>query len=261
MCTLIAFHRCVSGVPLVLAANRDEFFERPAEGLALRDTASGIILAPRDRRSGGTWLGLNASGLCAAVTNLSAESPEPARRSRGLLVIDALRATCASQAAKRIEDLPNDAYNPFNLLLADRESAHVVTYLGTPRRIDLAPGAHVIGNVRFGEETAKTKRQRVLVEMLAGASHERLLDELAALCRDHADGDDDRSVATCVHAGAFGTRSSTLLCLGEAPAGDSLRHLDGAPCDSEYRDFTPLLRQLDHGSRSAAGGMTVRNSS
>ncbi|MDH5307695.1 MAG: NRDE family protein, partial [Myxococcales bacterium] len=38
MCTVIALHRCVPGFPLVLAANRDEFFERPAEGIALRET-------------------------------------------------------------------------------------------------------------------------------------------------------------------------------------------------------------------------------
>jgi len=194
------------------------------------------------------------------VTNLSCESPDPLRRSRGLLVVDALRATHAAQAAAAIEELPEDAYNPFNLLLADRESAHVLTYRGRPRRIDLAAGVHVIGNVPFGESTAKTARQHARAQTLAGEASERLLDGLAALCRDHADTDGDRSVASCVHAGEFGTRSSTLLCLGGTPDGDAMRHLDGPPCESEYRDFTPLLRRLDHGFRSAAGGPTVRNS-
>ena len=82
MCTLIALHRCVPGLPLVIAANRDEFFERPASGPALRDTATGPIIAPVDRRAGGTWLGLNPAGVFAAVTNRPC--PEPCRHGKSV---------------------------------------------------------------------------------------------------------------------------------------------------------------------------------
>jgi len=48
VCTLIALHRQISGAPLVIAANRDEYLDRPSEGPALRNTPHGVIAAPRD---------------------------------------------------------------------------------------------------------------------------------------------------------------------------------------------------------------------
>ncbi|MGH0029521.1 MAG: NRDE family protein, partial [Myxococcota bacterium] len=94
MCTLIVLHRCFEAAPLVVAANRDEYLDRPTEGPALRETArgDGRVVAPRDARAGGTWLGLNENGLFAAITNRRCESPDPDRRSRGLIVMDALSA-------------------------------------------------------------------------------------------------------------------------------------------------------------------------
>ncbi|MDH5567161.1 MAG: NRDE family protein [Myxococcales bacterium] len=259
MCTVIALHRCVPGFPLVLAANRDEFFERPAEGIALRETTSGMILAPRDQRAGGTWLGLNAWGLLAAVTNVSGQRIDPSRRSRGLLVLDALSARRASDAAERIDALPADAYNPFNLLIADRDTAHWISCIRVPQRIQLAPGVHVIGNTRAGAETPRIARQRQLAEEAARAPTGRVLDRLAQLCRDHADG--QAREATCVHGDRYGTRSSTLLQVGEESGAGELRHLEGPPCNSEYQDFTPLLQRLGLESSSAAGGFTVRSRS
>ena len=257
MCTLIALHRCVAGAPLVIAANRDECTGRPSEGPALRDTANGIILAPWDLLAGGTWLGVNSSGLFAAVTNRFCKSTDPSRRSRGLLVLDALAAGSASEAAERLERLAADAYNPFNLFVADRETAHVVTYAGRPERSDLKPGAHVVGNARPGDVTPKIERQRKRAEEIAHAPVHRVLDRLAELCRDH-EGEDARS-ATCVHGSAYATRSSTLLRLEAPPGAGELRFAEGTPCTSEYRDFTPLLARLGLQSGSSAGDFTVRN--
>ena len=239
MCTLIALHRCIAGVPLVIAANRDEFFERPAEGPVLWETAAGRIVAPRDVRAGGTWLGLNAHGVVAAVTNRRCPTPDPARRSRGLLVLDALRCGSASDAAEALEHLPIDAYNPFNLLLADARSVHVLTYEGKAERIDLEAGVHVIGN-RHPLEPRSEKLERVhrAAERAGGAGPSGVLDALAEICRDHEG--DEAVDSTCVHAGPYGTRSSTLLRVDREGSGE-LRFAAGAPCQHEYRDFTALL--------------------
>ncbi len=253
MCTLIALHRCVVGAPLVIAANRDEFLERPAEGLALRETVGGRIVAPRDVRAGGTWFGVNRHGVFAALTNRRSIESDPARRSRGLLVLDALRAETAAEAADALEELAIDAYNPFNLLVADGATAHVTSYEGKAVRIDLDAGAHVIGNLHpleLGSE--KLERLRIRVERAVHAPADALLDALADICRDH-DGDGAQGAA-CVHAGSYGTRSSTLLRLGSADGGE-LRFAAGAPCQSPYLDFTALLRELDSG-RVAEGATT-----
>ncbi len=96
MCTLIVLHRCVAGRPLVVAANRDEFFDRPAEGFAIRQLpGSGCgsgesrsrrqdlrrgpqapVLAPLDLEAGGTWVGLSQRGVFAGLTNLAPRSQQ-----------------------------------------------------------------------------------------------------------------------------------------------------------------------------------------
>lgn len=245
MCTLIALHRCIVGAPLVIAANRDEFLERPAEGPALRETASGRIVAPRDMRAGGTWLGVNAHGVVAAVTNRRCARPDLSRRSRGLVVLDALGSGSAAEAADALEGLPIDAYNPFNLLLADALSAHVVGYEGKAERIDLEPGVHVIGNGHpLAPRSPKLARVRRAAGLAGAAGPSGVLDLFARICRDH-DGDEPVD-STCVHAGPYGTRSSILLRVGGDGPGE-LRFAAGAPCRHEYRDFTALLGELDSG--------------
>lgn len=257
MCTLIVLHRCLPGTPLAVGANRDEFFERPAEGPALRRTDFGFIVAPRDVRAGGTWLGLNEHGLFAAVTNRPTEQPDPHKRSRGLLVVDALRARSAQEAAAKLEDLAIEAYNPFNLLVADREQAHAITYERAPRRVALGPGPIVIGNADpAAAPTPKLSRlaRRVQGPSLGGG--ENVLEALADICRSH-DGAGDALRDTCVHAGPYGTRSSTLLRLGDRLEDCELRHADGAPCVSKYRDYTPLLHELQGSLRETQSRGTI----
>jgi hypothetical protein len=257
MCTLIALHRCIPGIPLVVAANRDEFSDRPAEGPALRSTSFGVILAPLDLRAGGTWLGLNASGLFAAVTNRRGGDPDPERRSRGLLVVDVLSAASVDEAAERTKKLETGAYNPFNLFVADVHKAYAVTYDERPRHIDLEAGVHVIGNVDPTTETAKTARLKRKAQRAAAGPAEATLDRLAEICRGH-DGGGDPLQDACVHTGGYGTRSSALLWLAEAESESILRFADGPPCTREYRDFTPLLCELGRSSRLAEGESAMR---
>lgn len=219
----------------------------------MRETPHGRVLAPLDRQAGGTWLGLNEHGLFAAVTNRRCEDPDPKRRSRGLIVMDALRARSAREAADEIAGLERDAYNPFNLLVADGRTAHVFSYVAGPERIDLAPGAHVIGNVHPGD-SASAKLSRLREEAAACAASPGVLGELAEVCRSHAGG--GPLEATCVHAGDYGTRSSTLLRLGDAD-GEFL-YASGAPCAREYTDFTPLLHAIGLGRSRVSGHDSAR---
>lgn len=249
MCTLIVLHRCVEASPLIVAANRDEYLERPAEGPAVRDapfahgngSRTAKVLAPRDVREGGTWLGLNEHGLFAALTNRRCDSPDPNRRSRGLIVTDALTAARARDAAEMIESLNADAYNPFNLLVADRDTAHVFSYEGKPERIDLAPGPHVIGNVHPLDTTSpKIERLRREVACAAAAPRSEVAPRLRDVCRSHEGASPLEH--TCVHAGDYGTRSSTWLRLGEHDA--EFHYADGSPCSRAYEDCTPFLGEL-----------------
>ena len=263
VCTLVALHRSVPGLPLVIAANRDEFFDRPSDGPALRPTPYGTVLAPKDLREGGTWLGLNKHGVFAALTNRRCEDPDRNRRSRGLLVMDALVAASAKEAVIGIESLikeKNGAYNPFNLLIADGHQAFAISYADRPQTIELAPGAHVIGNVGFDEPSDKLDRLRGLVDRARRSEPDRILDSLAQVCRDH----DGESVdAACVHTAEYGTRSSILFQLHENGLGrdsaSELRYAKGAPCREPFLDFTPLLREMDRKARIVEGESIVRS--
>jgi uncharacterized protein with NRDE domain len=244
MCTLIALHRCFPEAPLVIAANRDEYLDRPAEGPALRRVGPRTVVAPRDARAGGTWLGLNDAGLFAGITNRPSRGPDPTRRSRGLLVADALACETAAEAAALLARLPAGAYNPFNLFVTDGREAFAAVYEKAPRVSALAPGAHVIGNVDpDARDVPKVARLLAAAERVAEGPALLALDALAAVCRTHGAGlplDD-----TCIHAGGYGTRSSTLLRRGTDPQADELRFADGPPCQQRYDDLTPLLRELD----------------
>jgi uncharacterized protein with NRDE domain len=258
MCTLIALHRTVPGASLVVAANRDEFLDRPAEGPALRSTPFGSIVAPLDVEAGGTWFGLSARGVFAAVTNLACANPDPGRRSRGLLVVDVLGAGSAREAAEKTENLPMGAYNPFNLFVADREEAAAFSYEESMRRVEPEGGVFVIGNAALDAPMpAKVARLRERVEGAAAGPADCVLEALAGLCRDHEPGARGALDAICVHIEGYGTRSSALLRLAEGGLRDSgsvFRFAEGPPCENDYDDFTFLLRELGRDGRSADGG-------
>jgi uncharacterized protein with NRDE domain len=312
MCTLIALHRCVPGKPLVIAANRDEFLARPAEGPALRMRGSGPILAPLDLEAGGTWLGLNARGVFVGLTNLRPDeqitehlpqvqedtaqlrrmatpdpTPEdltasrpvgkPGARSRGEVVMAALDASSASEAAARIADLEASAYNPFQLLMADDREAWLTVYRDEPQVLALEPGVHVVGNVedeRIGAalgaaalespnararavseqpRARKLARIRERVEKLLTGGSRDLLEDLGDVCREHVESDPFES--TCVHvAERYGTRSSLLLELAEERNASRLWATDGPPCDRSFENLSALLEQLDARSRRFTQG-------
>ena len=177
MCTLIVLHRCVPGKPLVVAANRDEFFARPAEGPAIRSLENGRILAPLDLEAGGTWVGLSQRGVFAGLTNLRPVALEQTQtpladrgakrlrsrglRSRGEVVMSALAARTAAEAAETLWEtlsrLEEGAYNPFQLCVADAKSAALLVYRETPRIFALEPGLHVVGNVEGNVEDERAE--------------------------------------------------------------------------------------------------------
>ena len=254
VCTLIAFYRCSADAHLWVAANRDEFHERPSEAPALRSWRGMPFIAPSDRRAGGTWWGLNREGVFAALTNRPVAAPDPNARSRGLVVRDAMAHATAEAAVEEVCAAPPGSYNPFNLLVVDATRAFTIVYEGgEPRPQVLTPGVWVIGNADpNARDSAKVHRTLERSRsLLAGDASQDLEGELAALCRSHdagtaeADTAADPLASVCVHAGPYGTRCSTLLRL--APAGNFLRHAEGAPCTSPYRDLTPLLVELAEG--------------
>src|SRR5262249_6712521 len=108
VCTLAAFVRVFPAYPLVVAANRDEYLERPATPPTLLRDAAPRAMGGRDLRANGTWLGVNEAGVVVGVLNRrSPAPPDPARRSRGQLCTELLGCDSASAAAARAAGEPD----------------------------------------------------------------------------------------------------------------------------------------------------------
>lgn len=163
---------------LIVAGNRDELHARPAQALARWDRPD-HLLAGRDLQSGGTWLGVSERGRFAVVTNLRGHgAPEPDRASRGALVTDLLsgEGRYADPCEAELSD-----FNPFNLILADRERAHFLSNRPATVRSLLAPGIYGLSNGALDEPWPKTMQLKaMLLEWIVGSAEhpELLLDAL-----------------------------------------------------------------------------------
>lgn len=248
MCTLIVLHRCVEGFGTVIAGNRDEYLDRPAEGPALRRTPSGPIVAPLDIRAGGTWFGVNAHRVLVAVTNRPTAALDAERRSRGHVVIDALAATSAVDAARILGSIPEGTHNPFNAFASDGNRAFTLVYEEKGEIRELEAGAHVIGNAdpddRSNDKIAYVLERAASVE---GKSLPQALGAIRGICQEHRQAAEHGPLGSpCVHLDGYGTRSSFVVTLdpGADPRADRLLYAEGAPCEAEHQEFTALLSEL-----------------
>ena len=244
MCTLAIYVRHLPGFPLVIAANRDEFVDRAATEPELLAAVPRIV-GGRDLQAGGTWLAISDRGAVAGLLNRRTEAlPIASKRSRGELPLLALAAGSAAEAAAVIGGLRGETYNAFNLLVADREQAWVAqNHDDAMRLVPLSAGLHLISNLDVDDPTCpKIARSHVRFaaagEAFArdgdAAAFRRALRDIVA---DHTLTLDPRLPdalgAICVHAGRFGTRSSSLLFLDDA-GGWQHWFAPGAPCVSAY---------------------------
>jgi len=244
MCTLAIYVRCLPGFPVVIAANRDEFLEREATGPTLLVAAPRMV-GGRDLRAGGTWLAISADGVVAGLLNRrTGEAPVPTKRSRGELPLAALATGSAAAARAAIASLPPAAYNAFNLLVADGADAWVAQNHEDEMRITpLSPGLHLVSNLDVDDPTCPKIARSHVRFAAAGEAFSRDRDVVAfrgalhAIVADHTLTLDPRLPdalgAICVHAGPFGTRSSSLLFLGDD---GRWQHwfADGPPCARPY---------------------------
>ncbi len=246
MCTLIVLDRVLPGLPVVAASNRDEFFSRPAAPPARVEPQEEDIpafVAPQDLEAGGTWMGLNARGLFVGLTNRRTPAPQKNRRSRGLLVTEALRRSNAGAVAQDMRQGLEGTYNPFHLLYTDGRQTFLT-------RLDersaetraLEPGLHVVCNRDPADPSSSKVRniRKAVAQIDLDAPFTRVFDGLAGILAQHGAGDPLEHA--CVHTPEYGTRSSAILALGE----ERWRywHAEGPPCQAKFRNFTRLLDDL-----------------
>lgn len=145
MCLILVAWQSHAGLPLVVAANRDEFLARRSASADFWADQPQIV-AGRDLEAGGTWLGLTRTGRFAALTNYRDPGRhQPQAPSRGKLVADFL-ASNATIDAWLDTLLPSAAdYNGFNLLLGDGRQLVAFSNVSMERHT-LAPGIYGLSN-------------------------------------------------------------------------------------------------------------------
>ncbi len=232
MCLMVFAWRSHPDYPLVLAANRDEFYLRRTRPAAWWGHAVSV-LAGHDEEAGGTWLGITRRGRFAALTNVRAPSERnPHAPSRGTLVLSALQAP---ETASRWLDgnAPRmSAYNGFNMLIGDvgpqddRTAPEPRLEYFSNRSGDaprsLAPGIYGLSNAYLDTPWPKVTRavvafacsiaSRVHVEPLLRMLDNRALARDLELPSTGVPYDWERALSAIhIRAKGYGTRASTVV--------------------------------------------------
>lgn len=231
MCLIVFAWRVIPGVPVIAAANRDEYYDRPATPAGPWPDHPNVI-AGRDLKGGGSWMGVTLDGpngpKFAALTNIRGPNERRADApSRGALVADFLTGTLsAPEYLARIAPGAGE-FNGFNLVLGDREALYWYSNrAGDDARNGqpLEPGVYGISNGLLNDPWPKVVRTKAQFASLlcSGAPEDAYFEMLADTTRapdirlpeTGVPLDMERMLsAVCINSPGYGTRTSTVVRL------------------------------------------------
>lgn len=157
MCLILFAYQSHPQYPLIVLANRDEFYERPAAPVHWWEDKP-EILAGKDLKGGGTWMGVSASGRFSALTNyrdpqnILADAP-----SRGDLVTDFLTRKEASKSYMQGLVASAPLYNGYNLLTHDGSGLYHFSNQDQ-KPTEVAPGIYGLSNAFLDTPWPKVAR-------------------------------------------------------------------------------------------------------
>ncbi len=157
MCLILLSYEVHPVFKLVLAANRDEFYDRPTASLQAWEDEPQII-AGRDLKGGGTWLGVSPNGRLAAITNYrDPGNLKPDAPTRGTLVTTFLSGEMSAYGYLEELSVSAGVYNGFNLIVYDgRNLCFFSNQEGLVRSIP--PGVHGLSNHLLDTPWPKVER-------------------------------------------------------------------------------------------------------
>lgn len=255
MCLVVIARPVINGRPtLVIAANRDEYHERPADPLHWWPDHAGIA-GGRDRRAGGTWLGVRRDGRFAAVLNGRAERPPSAVRSRGELAIRWLAHPEPRAAALQADAM---AYAGFHCLVGDSARLHYLQRSASAPVTLAVPVA--CGNAGIDAAGPRVERAASAVAAACATAGGDPVPDLFAALADatapaptaaNADGENDAGAGpgdvrpVFITGEAFGTRCSSVVMI--APGHRAAFHERRFDGQGALMDERTLAWPLDSG--------------
>ncbi len=248
MCTVVVLARPGHEWPLLIGANRDEMGDRPWDPPARHWPDRPDVTAGRDRLAGGSWLGINDHGVVACVLNRRHSlGPDPVKRTRGELVLEALDHADAVAAAQALGELASESYRGFNLVIADNRDAYwLKNDDGRITVAELPPGFSMLTALdRNAPDHPRVARhlprfEAALVPDPAAGDWRAWTDILAS---GPAQDPDDAIMITPARPGGYGTVSSALIALPARPS-RRIRPIflfaAGRPDAAPYRPIEPV---------------------
>ncbi len=226
MCLILLAYDVHPQFRLILAANRDEFYDRPTLPMAFWEDHPDI-LAGRDLKGGGTWLGITRSGRLAAITNYREPGgPKPDAPSRGRLVSGFLSGNSSPKAYLDAVSLTSQTYSGFNLIVGNASGLfyHSNRKPGIHR---LDPGWYGLSNHLLNSPWPKVEKGIALLKSAVSDSDSVKMPAIFQLLKNRDFPPDDRLPDTGVgiewerilspmfiQSHGYGTRSSTVIFVG-----------------------------------------------
>ncbi|SAI74630.1 Ser/Thr-rich protein T10 [Bordetella ansorpii] len=233
MClAVLALHQ-VAGLPVLMAANRDEFHARPTAPAARWEGDGPAIYGGRDLLAGGSWMGVTETGRYAVVTNFRDPSTQMADApSRGALVEAYLRGTDRPSGYLMTVAREGQRYNGFNLIVGDaREAWYYGNRGAAPHR--LPPGVYALSNHLLDTPWPKLARLKVAFTQVIARAPQPDLPALYGALADRSPAADSELPDTGVGlerermlsspfivSPHYGTRASSILALHEDGRGE-----------------------------------------
>jgi uncharacterized protein with NRDE domain len=243
MCLLAVQYKSVPEAPILVAANREEAYDRPSLVPSIQP-GKPRVLSGVDARAGGTWLGVNQNGLFVGAANRPRLFVPAAPKSRGLLCRDLLRGNSARHAVDMaMEELTANKFDGVNFIIADAESGWAVHGGDDPHVVELMDGLNIISS--FDLNDARDERQKLARRLLTLQTLDSAVKFLAvaskAFARPPAAPDRPGMV---VKNKERGTVSSTLIAVGKKPRDAIFQYANGSPETARYEDYSPLMRDI-----------------
>lgn len=247
MCLFSAVFQSIPECPLLILSNRDEYWSRPSQPPQIVVETNKQIrwMGGLDATAGGTWLGINQSGLLVAITNRPLREEHPRVRSRGLLCRDLLGCRSLNEALEELEkQKKNHPYAGFNVLLLTVSEAVIVENADESVLTALSPGIHIVSNGTLNDpDDPRVTRARSELDQwdLQKNNPEDLADDGKRICGLPANA---KHSGICVREKNRGSVSSTIVALTENPENALYWYASGPPAETPYADHSKKLRHL-----------------
>lgn len=168
MCTILFAYKTHPEHPLILAGNRDEFYERPTGSLAWWEEHP-HILAGKDLQAGGTWMGISRSGRWAALTNYRQfPNTREYSSSRGKLVLDFINGSTNPEAYSQMLEASAEEMDGYNLLYGTANELYHYSNRGSGP-MELKPGLYGVSNALLDTPWPKVEQGKQSLEQLIAA--------------------------------------------------------------------------------------------